>query len=946
MTDLSFGGLFTNCSSSESNFLLFEGICFTSVTNTSETGYSTPGIEHSDIIFYASILDAISVAVFLFAVWFIGNRQDEEERAYDRQACRARDYTVECYTIPSYNSHEELINKIRLHFEGSLSKATPIHYDEDIRIVDVNLGTSCYQYIDAATLRGSLARQVDRILSKIALRIRLGSFRFNNWEDIILLNKLKRSMYVYEKANQKCVELQHVAIKEINRIYITFESTEGVLRCLNTFSSHGILEEFYQGKDHYLDGKVTKVSRTVDPTDILWENLGVSLGSKVIRIFLTSLLTLCVLAISYVVIFEALSLSETVKSQTYNIACGTYKVTLNTDHRYMASVDANTITYLDVQYDHNWQFYNKTNYGSNGYLLCFCEQLNYERGTNAMRNYEFFNAATSQYETWCRYLEYGDLTAQLASLGASFVLVLVNTFLYRFLRSIVSFERHHSASDEVLSVALKLSFAQYINTGLLSLIVYGDLASVGVNNAFFGRVGSVTFGIFTGVFTDVSSAWYAAVGASTLFTMCIYILGDQAYIGVRILLKRLSQLWDQRTAPCKFMSGSITHKDLQVELDQLYIKIRFPFEGYISSLLTLVFVCMTYSSTMPLMNIICFTSLSVLFIVNKLYLLRFHSIPTAYSAMLPKLITRLFYLAAIIHCSFGIWAFGDPSFFDPDFHHSDSLALYSEGSYNRTFLSSNHSWEQVVNWNERIVNRNSLPLVIVLALVVFVSATSTLGERLIAQLRSMLYGQCSKTWEDFRNYDSEHPKFYDSLPIELLHHRLETGVVAGHLKEKYRGRLGKLLTNEEKLPEKLMEGTELYKITALNEYLYKFGLDSFYMRKCPPNDWLVSKEAKADLLYLQSLTSTGQDSLRSSFLNLLRSVVSPTHEPSSFEGVGEDQIEQVLRYCSPVRLKSGKMACRRINIFLRSNFDNNTQPGILIYNREELSSSTRLCYCC
>lgn len=946
MTNLAYGGLFTNCSDSSSNYLLFEGICFASVTNTTDTMSISTGIEHSNILYYASILDALSIALFLFGVWFVRKRQDQEEQAYDEHVCRARDYTIECYTIPTFKSHEELVSKIRIHFEETLSKETPIHYDEDVRIVDINVGTSCYQYIEAACERGNCARHVDRMIGKIISRIRLGTFAYDNWKDIYLLNNLKLAMYSYEKANEKCNQLQNVALKAVNRIYVTFESVEGVLRCLKAFSSHGILESFYQRKDHHMEGLVTRVKRTIDPTDINWENIGVPWWSRAIRILFTSLLTLCLLAVSYVMIFEALTLSEAIKGQTYNIACDTYKVTLNTNQVYMNAVDGNTITYLDVQYDHNWQYYNKTNFGSNGYLLCFCEQINYEFGTAAMRDYSFYNAVTGQYENWCRYLEYGDIKAQIASYGASFVIIAVNTLLLQFLRYLVSIERHPSASQEVFSVALKLSFAQYINTGLLSLIIYGDLTNIGVSNAFFGRAGGITFGVFTGTFTDFSSAWYAAVGASLLFTMCMYIFSDQAYIGVTILLKRLSQLWDQRTSPCKFVNRTITHTDLQVELDQLYIKVEFPFEGHISSLLTLVFVCMTYSATMPLMNIVCCASISVLYLVNKLYLLRFHSAPTAYSAMLPKVVTRLFYVAAIVHCCFGIWAFGNPAFSNPDFSHSDSTAVYSGGSYNQTFISSTHSWVQAVNLSERLGNRNSIPLLIILVLSVAISVISFIGENVFPQIWTYLTGGCFSSWEDYRNFQTDIPNFYESLPIDLIHHRLELGVVTGHLRDKYRERLGKLLNNEVCFPDKLMEGNELYKISTLNEYLHNFGLDSFYMRRCPPDDWLVSKEAKADLFYLQSLSYVRGDSLRASFLHLLQSTVNIARESFAFQGVSEDRIEEVLRYCSPVRTKAQKIRCRRINTFRWSNFNNDAQIGTLVYNGEELSGTSSFPPCC
>jgi hypothetical protein len=289
----------------------------------------------------------------------------------------------------------------------------------------------------------------------------------------------------------------------------------------------------------------------------------------------------------------------------------------------MASVDANTITYDAVLRDHNWQAYNQSsNYAPSGYLLCYCQQIDYELGSEALKSYDFFNVQTGTNERWCSDLADGGNYAQLATYGATAIIIIINVCLHQFLKFITTYECHTSDTHEVISIAVKIMFSQYINTGLLSLIIYGNLSTMNVKKTVLGQTGNVSFGIFTGTFTDLSTAWYAAVGSSLLFTMFVFIVGSQLLTVLRITYKRCQQKLDQfsgitTTYPYLLFNTGITRKELQVDLDLLYIKIEFPFDRQLATMGTLVLVTLTYSSTLPLMNIICFISLCIFYAANK-----------------------------------------------------------------------------------------------------------------------------------------------------------------------------------------------------------------------------------------------------------------------------------------------------------------------------------------
>jgi hypothetical protein len=512
---------------STSNYLFFEGICYTDNTipttpSDSTTTTINATTSHADIVNIATFLDLISILIYILGIFYIREMQEVEVTKRDKSVCRASDYTIEIHSIPEHTDHTDLVEKIKKHLETILSNTSQIHTSGPIYIADINIASAYYPYLKHACIRGTRARALDYILAKLVTCLKLKTFNYNDSKSITLLNTLKKALYRYEKVNDKCHVLQHEAAEYVSRIYVTFETEEGYLRCLHTFSTAGIFKVFQQDKALYLDNQPVVIRKSRDPSDIRWENLGVPLSSRILRVVVTLCITLGVLMISYVMIFEALTLSDQAYGRSLNIACDTYKVSLNRDPIYMASVDANTITYDAVLRDHNWQAYNQSsNYAPSGYLLCYCQQIDYELGSEALKSYDFFNVQTGTNERWCKALASGSGAAQYASYAASFIIVIINTSLLTFLQYLAEFECHPSASLEVVSVALKLSFAQYVNTGLLSLFIYGDLTNLGVQNAFLGKAGSITFGLFTGTFRDFSAG---RVIYCSIYSTCYYYL--------------------------------------------------------------------------------------------------------------------------------------------------------------------------------------------------------------------------------------------------------------------------------------------------------------------------------------------------------------------------------------------------------------------------------------
>lgn len=198
------------------------------------------------------------------------------------------------------------------------------------------------------------------------------------------------------------------------------------------------------------------------------------------------------------------------------IACDTYEILLSKDPVLMAaaSTDSNIITYNKVLYDQHPSGYpsitNNTRYGEMNYLQCYCgEILNQNKLLNIVgyQSYEFYNIINNSIENYCDTPVSNGIAASAFVYVATFVIIIVNQILMISLRRFVLFERLSSQSTQILSLTFKLFIATYINTGLLIVIINGNLNNIGVLNYNFITSQYFTFGFFTGTLFDYNQQW-------------------------------------------------------------------------------------------------------------------------------------------------------------------------------------------------------------------------------------------------------------------------------------------------------------------------------------------------------------------------------------------------------------------------------------------------------
>ena len=85
---------------------------------------------------------------------------------------------------------------------------------------------------------------------------------------------------------------------------------------------------------------------------------------------------------------------------------------------------------------------------------------------------------------WCYKFALDFAEIQAYTIGGVLGIIVINIILKAIMKILVRFERPHSKSEYAVSLSGKLFIVQLINTGLILLLVNGNLSSMGVDNGY------------------------------------------------------------------------------------------------------------------------------------------------------------------------------------------------------------------------------------------------------------------------------------------------------------------------------------------------------------------------------------------------------------------------------------------------------------------------------
>lgn len=310
---------------------------------------------------------------------------------------------------------------------------------------------------------------------------------------------------------------------------------------------------------------------------------------------------------------------------------------------------------------------------SNPTVACFCQSMLDQRG------YSFlvpqYTSAEAQFcQQWSR--QQINILGYLAA-GIIAVLVLNAALLFVY-GSMVDFERPISFTDLSMSQLWKLFIAQFVNTGILVLVI-----NFSIKRYPTGWSWLQVLAVGRGSFDDMSSGWYTAVGSGIILQIAIQLVSNtlplllSSFIVAPIMLR--------------FSSKFVT----QHAMDQFYLMPQFNLSLRLAQTMNVIFVILMYSAGMPAMYILGCLYCIVCYWTDKIILLRASSKPPSYSDKIMRFCMNMFPLAALLHIFMACWTFGSPYLFPSDWSSLHPMAQrifrMSDAEYNdvyRTYPSA------------------------------------------------------------------------------------------------------------------------------------------------------------------------------------------------------------------------------------------------------------------
>lgn len=463
-----------------------------------------------------------------------------------------------------------------------------------------------------------------------------------------------------------------VKASAVSSAFVTFTKTSDRALVLEAYSDSCLWRVCCLNKNRLLRTAAgtfaVRVRPAPAPSDVNFENQDVSAGSRLCRQLFTLVITLIILGVAA----TALYFTEDTKRELL-------RANPPRDCRvFTASEITNKTVAVQDQY---WQFFNATS-GSTGVLECYCRKILTDNPTAIFSEtfeiptldlelvaptdpaYADIQAAKERDEYYpgvpltttsralCTAWFNSFLAVQSLIYGSAAITLAVNILVRGLISRLVSFERLGSKTDETASRAIKLFFLQFLNTGALVLIL----------NA---HVDTDFFVLRRGDHRDFDADWYASVGVALTIVMI-------ANIFIPHLTPLLScadgaiRRWHDRRYGCdRTITRAMTN-------EQLVTRMRGPeflISERMAQIYTIVFVCLVYSTGLPILLAVCTLSMLLFWLVDFVLFVRVYRRPAPIDGSLAALFTSVLPFGAVIHLGLAMWMLTNEDIFPP----SDAL---------------------------------------------------------------------------------------------------------------------------------------------------------------------------------------------------------------------------------------------------------------------------------
>jgi hypothetical protein len=455
--------------------------------------------------------------------------------------------------------------------------------------------------------------------------------------------------------------------------YVTFTNTSDRSLVLDAFPDSVLWRcccqkryKLLRDADERGSGYSIRVLPAPPPNDVNFENLEVGNCSRCCRQLATIFVTLVILGVAAVLLY----LTEDKKREFARLYptrdCRAYDPTIVSNKS------------LVVQ-DQYWEFFNVTS-GNTGLLECHCRSLlgltsatrlfsevfevpsinmdivpltdsNYRNYLAAFNSRSYYPGAPLKFEPRPLCADWFNtfLAIQALIYGSAAITLAVNIVVRVFITCLVSFERLSSKTDETKSRAIKLFLLQFLNTGALVLILN---AQVDTNFVVLRR----------GDHRDFSAAWYSTVGVSFAVVMLANVIIPHLTPAFFACQGSCKRCWDRRCLLRERYTRALT----QEQLNNIMSGPDFLISERVAQVYNIIFVCLVYSTGIPLLLPIATLSLLVFWAVDFWLFIRLYRTPAPIDGSLSAFFSGILPFGAMLHLFMGMWMLSNEAIFPPN----------------------------------------------------------------------------------------------------------------------------------------------------------------------------------------------------------------------------------------------------------------------------------------
>ena len=234
--------------------------------------------------------------------------------------------------------------------------------------------------------------------------------------------------------------------------------------------------------------------------------------------------------------------------------------------------------------------------------------------------------------------------------STALLISLLNVVIIEVLELLSKFQKFHTRTQEKASNIVKMFLVQFINTGVVILIVNAKISSLSLPGFF---------PVFSGTFQDFTVEWYRVVGTTMMLTMLFNIVTPHLSSFCKLLFFGALRCFD-RGCSC---NARRTRKLLQEEYQDTYMGPEFLIEVRYSQIVSSFYILLLYSSGLPLLYFVGFVSFWLMYWIDKYLFVAFYKTPPRYGVELNEIARNMMQYGLVGHFILGFFMYSNSQIF-------------------------------------------------------------------------------------------------------------------------------------------------------------------------------------------------------------------------------------------------------------------------------------------